>query len=431
MRRFFAFLTALLFVFLIPSCGSAQVGEDTTEVTEPPFPDLTVCGVDISEFSIVYSSTAEFEARELASQLADHISDSFGVQLPVTDDSGEAPKHSIFIGRSKHVSDTLRVSAITLEGYKLNQANSMLYTGEGHLWVICSGPYNSKAAVNRLISDITPDDGKSLNIDYSTGVNVICEELGEEMRIMSYNVQTGNASKVTPRVANVVKNITDFDADIIGTQEVNYIWLDELKKLGFFDTYTRVGEAREGDKQSAGNEYSCIFFKTDKFNLIDSGTYWLSETPDKISKLIDCDYYRIMTFALLERKSDGVRFLHVNTHLEWDHGTVETNLMQVDIMLELTDELLKKHGDMPVFFTGDFNVKPTTKGYARMLEWGCDDARTVADSTSKSDTHSGGSIIDYCFVSKDDFAVTSFRVGKGYAGSDHYPVFVRSHLIKK
>ncbi|MBQ7011729.1 MAG: endonuclease/exonuclease/phosphatase family protein [Clostridia bacterium] len=431
MKRLLILLVAVTSVFLLFSCGVSQMGEDTTEVTEPTFPVLTICGVDISEFTIVYESSSLNGEKELAASLSEHIFDNYGVRLSVIGDNGASAKHMILIGKCKHVSDTLRVSAITLEGYKLNPANSMLYTAEGHLWVICSGPYNSKAAVSRLISDITPDNGKSLNIDYSTGVNVVCEELGEEMRIMSYNVQTGTASKVTPRVANVVKNITDFDADIIGTQEVNYIWLDELQKLGFFDTYTRVGEAREGDKQAAGNEYSCIFFKTDKFNLIDSGTYWLSETPEEISKLTDCDYYRIMTFALLERKSDGVRFLHVNTHLEWDHGTVETNLMQVDIMLELTDELLKKHGDMPVFFTGDFNTKPTTKGYARMLEWGCDDARTVADSTSKSDTHSGGSIIDYCFVSKDDFVVTSFRVGKGYAGSDHYPVFVRSHLIKK
>ena len=338
MKRSFVFLLALLFLFLIPSCGSEQVVEDTTAVTEPPFPTLTICGVDISEFSIVYPSTAEFGAHELASQLADHISGSFGVQLPVTDDNGAAPKHSIFIGRSKHVSESLRVSAIILEGYKLNQANSMLYTAEGHLWVICDGTFNSKSAVNRLISDMTTKvDEKALNIDYSEGVNVVSEDLGEEMRIMSYNIQTGNASKVTPRVASVVKHITDFDADVIGTQEVNYIWLDELQKIGFFDTYTRVGEAREGDKRAAGNESSCIFFKTDKFNLIDSGTYWLSETPEQISKLADCDYYRIMTFALLERKSDGVRFLHVNTHLEWDHGTVETNLMQNNIMLELTE----------------------------------------------------------------------------------------------
>ena len=325
----------------------------------------------------------------------------------------------------------MRVSAVTLETYKLDLSTGMLYSAEGQLWVICSGIYNTKAAVQHLVADIELPEGKeSLDLDYSSGLAVATDELREELKIMSYNVQTGNASKVTPRVPLVINHIKNFDADVIGTQEINYIWLEELEKKGFLDTYTRIGEAREGDKRAAGNEYSCIFYKTDKFNLIDSGTYWLSDTPEEISKLADCDYYRVMTFAVLERKSDGFKFLHVNSHLEWDHGAVETNRIQTDIMLGLADRLLQKHGDMPVYYTGDFNVEPTSKGYARMLEKGNEDARSVADATTQSYTYSSGKILDYCFVSKGDFAVSSFKVGRGYTGSDHYPVFVILHPFK-
>ena len=74
-------------------------------------------------------------------------------------------------------------------------------------------------------------------------------------------------------------------------------------------------------------EYSAIFYRTDKFDLIESGTKWLSPTPDE-----PCSYYvykdpdtgvtyranfpRIMTYAVLERKTDGARFIYVNTHLD-------------------------------------------------------------------------------------------------------------------
>ncbi|MBE6641220.1 MAG: hypothetical protein E7619_06505 [Ruminococcaceae bacterium] len=434
MKRIFCTLLLALLVVIFSSCtddsgfeGAVTSGTDDTSSAS----SLSICGVDISEFSIVYKSGCENGEDEHAARVAEHIKDYFGVDLPVNDDTAPKAAHEILIGRSKHVDSDMRASAILLDNYKLDHANSMLFTVSGHLWVVCDTLHNTEIAVNRLISEITPKaEGDSVMINYSKGLNVSSDTLGEELRIMSYNVQTGTAEKVIPRVSKVKKHITDFGADIIGTQEINYIWLEELEKQGFFDIYTRVGEARQGDMKTAGNEYSCIFFKTDKFDLIDSGTYWLSDTPDSVSKLSDCDYYRIMTFALLERKSDGLRFLHVNTHLEWDHGAVKTNLLQTNIMLELTDELLKNHGDVPVFFTGDFNVGPETEGYARMLEWGNEDSREIAINSSKTSTFSGGSIIDFCFVSKGDFLVNSFSVGNKYEGSDHYPVFVKLYVNK-
>jgi len=430
-RRLFSNIAIFFLICIISSCGLSQISNSEDDVTTSPYPTLSISGVDISEFSIVYAKSCLNDEDELALLLANHIMDNFGVQLQVCDDSGDASKHMIHIGRTGHLSESMRVSAISLPGYKVNHANSMLYTAEGHLWVICNGQFNTKAAINKLITDITPTADAAVNIDYSAGLNVQVEELGEEMRVMSYNVQTGNANSITSRVANVRKNIINYDADIVGAQEVNYIWLEELNKLGFFETYTRIGEAREGEKRAAGNEYSCIFYKTDKFNLIDSGTYWLSDTPERISKLPDCDYYRVMTYGVFERKSDGVKFIHVNTHLEWNHGEVKTNLLQINVLLDLTDSLLAKHGDLPVFFTGDFNEQPTSEGYARMLEWGTNDARNIAESSTTNKTFSGGTIIDYCFVSEDDFAVTSFKITKGNSGSDHYPVYVRFHLINK
>ena len=137
----------------------------------------------------------------------------------------------------------------------------------------------------------------------------------EPLKVMSYNVYTSSPDR--SRVKKVVANIESFDPDIIGVQEFNYSWSVILDMVSdFYDIYDMVGEPRlEPSDKSNNNEYSAIFYKKDKFNLIETDTYWLSNTPDKISKFEDTQYYRIMTYAVLERKSDGAKFTHFNTHL--------------------------------------------------------------------------------------------------------------------
>lgn len=255
----------------------------------------------------------------------------------------------------------------------------------------------------------------------------------KELKVMSFNMQT-NAATVHERAPLAVDCIEDFDADVIGAQEINCFWLDELETLGFFDTYAMVGKARQGDAETASNEYSCIFYKKDVFTLVDSGTFWLSDRPETISKYDGSEYYRIMSYAFLERKEDGAYFLSVNTHLEWNHEEGQINLDQTETLLYLTDTLLEE--DIPVIFTGDFNEPPTASGYAEMLAWGCEDARSVAKESSDActffdgyrgemtDFDSEGTILDYCFVTEGDFDVLSFSVDTDCEASDHFPVLV-------
>jgi len=253
------------------------------------------------------------------------------------------------------------------------------------------------------------------------------------MKVMSYNVQTGNEEAIGARAPKVIATINSFSPDVLGTQELNAYWIAEMEAHGFLDTYTMVGEPRaEADSNVASNEYSAIFFKTDTFNLIDSGTYWLSETPYEISRLDSCDYNRIMTYAVLERKSDGYKFLHVNTHLEWAHDNVDTNLLQTEIMLSLTDDVLYENGSMPVFFTGDFNADKYSDGYSTVLGWGFSDTREEAAHSSDAPTWpEGPSYIDFCFVSDGDFVTDTFSVGTDCEGSDHNPLFIELQPIHK
>ena len=237
------------------------------------------------------------------------------------------------------------------------------------------------------------------------------------MKIMSYNVQTGTPKP--SRAAAMINNILDFDADIVGAQEVNTKWLYIFKGVDLFKTYGFVGLPRMSlDDLSNGNEYSPILYKKSKFNVLYSGTLWLSETPNKISKIEGTAYTRIMTYAVFERKEDKKKFLHVNTHVDYNDCV---NPTQVKILLDLTKEL---GFDLPTFYTGDFNMFDDGPGYAQMTAEN-DDARLIAKE--KTENSKLSRYIDFVFTSKNDFTVDRFDVFTR-EGSDHDPLFVEMEL---
>ena len=134
--------------------------------------------------------------------------------------------------------------------------------------------------------------------------------------LMSYNIL---CDKPKPeRIERLIATVKKYNADTIGMQEVTPYWLSFLKPA--LDNYICVGLGRDGEDKG---EHSCIFYNKDKFNLISTETKWLSDTPDEVSKLENSDYIRIVTFAVLERKADGKRFVHANTHLDFAKVAVD------------------------------------------------------------------------------------------------------------
>ena len=126
-----------------------------------------------------------------------------------------------------------------------------------------------------------------------------------------------------------------------------------------------------------------------------------------------------MTYAVLERKSDGARFIHVNTHLATDAASRHK---QIEVLLAMAGTILEKYGDLPIYFTGDFNMTKVDAGYASMLNWMLEDTRYMIEPVNELPT-CGKYIIDFCFVSKGDFTVQKFDVGYGLEGSDHNLVY--------
>ena len=139
-----------------------------------------------------------------------------------------------------------------------------------------------------------------------------------------------------------------------------------------------------------------------------------------------------MTYAVLERISDGVKFVHVNTHL---NSTPELNLRQMEILVSLVNEkIYSKYGKVPTYYTGDFNASPISEaedGYKYLISTGTENSRYVAEVTSEENTIKNGGMIDHCIVTKGDFAVTFFDVGDEKPDADtsnHFPIYIKMYI---
>ena len=262
----------------------------------------------------------------------------------------------------------------------------------------------------------------------------IPEKEADATRIMSFNVRCKDdpEGSIDNRSQLCVEVINQYAPDSFGVQEATPKWLRIFDdKVG--DRYARVGESR--DFFGPFSEYNCVYYLKDKYNLLDSGTFWLSETPyKKYSVSYDSACRRIASWAVLEDKTTGEVYTHINTHL--DHVLESTRDAQCKVLLA---EMAKLQTQGTVVITGDFNTYSDGDVYASMTA-GADDAAVTADLAveagityhnygKKADEGQGA--IDFIFVTKDT-PVDTYKVIKdtvqGMYPSDHYPIIVDIHI---
>ncbi len=158
------------------------------------------------------------------------------------------------------------------------------------------------------------------------------------------------------RKDSVARYILNKDFDVIGLQEVLHNQLTDLKER--LPQYTAVGVGRE-DGMTKG-EYAPIFFRSDKFTLLDSNTIWLSQYPDSAGFIgWDGACTRIATWVKLKDNTTGKIFMAVNTH--FDHVGVEARKNSALLIIEKIKEIV---GDKPAILTGDFNVNDRSEAYS-------------------------------------------------------------------
>ncbi|MFQ8805108.1 MAG: endonuclease/exonuclease/phosphatase family protein [Alistipes indistinctus] len=161
------------------------------------------------------------------------------------------------------------------------------------------------------------------------------------------------------RCQRIAALIRFHDYDIIGMQEVRPEQMADLRTA--LPEFTAVGTGREGINQG---EHSPVFFRTDRFALLDSGTFWLSETPEKVSRGWDADYNRICSWVKLRDRQSKKEFFYFNTHL--DHMGPVARHEGAELICRRIASLA---GDKyPVFCTGDFNAEPKDEPIKVMLQ---------------------------------------------------------------
>ncbi|WP_367871253.1 endonuclease/exonuclease/phosphatase family protein [Luteolibacter sp. Populi] len=167
------------------------------------------------------------------------------------------------------------------------------------------------------------------------------------------DVKSGNSWKQrAPIIANLIRF---HDFDILGTQEGQPHQMEEL--CGLLPEYGCSKHGRD-DGKSAG-EHAGIYFKKDKYELLEDGFFWISEHPDQAAPGWDAMFPRICGWAKLKRKADAKEVFFFTLHM--DHRGAVSRIQGASVVLKKIDEIA---GQNPAYLTGDFNSDQNSEGYA-------------------------------------------------------------------
>lgn len=288
----------------------------------------------------------------------------------------------------------------------------------------------------------------------------------QELVVASYNIRNDNSGDAkrgngwAQRCPIICDQIEWNNVDIFGAQEVKRNQIDDM--LRELEGYAFVGVGRDDGKDKG--EFSPVFYKTDRFKLLDQGTFWISETPEKIGvKGWDAALPRICSYARLQDKVTKKKFWFFNLHM--DHIGVEARKEGAKLIARKITEMC---GNEPAMVSGDFNVDQNNEAYKTIVSQG-----VLTDSYEKSAKRyiQNGTFnsfnpnlytksrIDHIFVTKqvnvshyavltDGYWTENTMPAKSIKGeaapkeisfqkyvhrcpSDHYPVMIRVTLNKK
>ena len=249
----------------------------------------------------------------------------------------------------------------------------------------------------------------------------------EGLKVMSYNIRYGSAEDGTNswkyRWPATVEMLNEVKPDVFGVQEALDFQVEFVSEM--VRDYKGYGVGREDGKHDG--EHMAIFWNKKTVKMMKSGTFWLSETPEKPSMGWDAACYRTATWALMKDKKTGKKFYFVNTHLDHEGEEAQKNGLKliVDRIASINPE------GYPMVLTGDFNIIPENPGLVD-LDKIMTSTRKIAKKTDSKGTFNGwrkdrqGPVIDYIYVSGFSEVSEYETITKEFAKkpfiSDHYPI---------
>ena len=259
----------------------------------------------------------------------------------------------------------------------------------------------------------------------------------QDLYVGTYNIRYKNKDdsikgNVWTKRCQVMCDQINFESpDVLGMQEVLVGQLHDFQRL--LDNYSYIGVGRDDGKEAG--EYAAIFYKNDRVKLLDSGNFWLNETPDVPKLGWDAACIRICTWGNFKDLRTKKKFYFFNLHM--DHVGVVARREAAKLVVSRIKEMAQ---DAPVVLTGDFNVDQTDEIYGIFAHSGIlkDSYENARIRFAENGTFNSFKVetktdsrIDHVFVSPS-FKVEAYGLrtdsywAKGRRNlSDHYPVFVK------
>lgn len=389
--------------------------------TQPPEVALTLD----STYSIVISAEADEITQKTADMVAKTLKEKAGAELTVITDAEEATGGELVLGHTNRAESTAAAG-----GYSVFVSEDSLHVDAGDSTTL----YFAAEAVLEtwLTEDFGLSQAGSVTLPESRVADLNGLSLRSEntLKIMTQNMRGGDdpdGNSVTKRFARFKLMLAEYQPDVIGTQEHTTNWSKriqkELKSDETLSNYDMVGVGTGGETH--------ILYRTDKFELLDSGVFWLSNTPDvpSVAEGVSSSFKRTCTWALLKDRETGFTFMAANTHL--DHTSEILRVRQITILMNYMAE---KIGDYPYFFTGDLNSTANWDTHT-IVSASLTDSRTdawVDRSTVSNSYHGyreggwGDYVIDFVFHDEKSTPISYEILSKQYDGfvSDHYAVMV-------
>ena len=255
-----------------------------------------------------------------------------------------------------------------------------------------------------------------------------CTDYKEKINIMTYNIRLNtdadSINKWDNRKEGIVSLIKEEDVDILGIQEGLPSQIEYLSKQ--LDDYSMIGEGRDGGNNG---EYSAIYYKSKKMNLIETETFWLSETPEIPSIGWDASINRITTLGLFKMVNSSMDVLVYNSH--FDHlGKIAREKSAVLILNHIKEN---NYQNMPLIVMGDFNANPDDLPI-ELLSEELNDSFKILPIENPVGTYNGFDLnsnlldrIDYIFTK--NIKITNYKhldrkLSSGLWPSDHLPILI-------
>lgn len=254
----------------------------------------------------------------------------------------------------------------------------------------------------------------------------------EILYVSSYNTAAPwgnliNGTYTSRRACLFAQQINDSLPDSLGVQEINSDWVKKMKE--FLPQYEYYGVKRGGDSSEDTSEMSGIFYLKNKFELLESDTFWISHTPEKESRFDGAGCNRVCSYVILKNKATGIVYAHLNTHL--DNVSVEAQTLGGELICEKASDITEKYGDIAIVITGDFNQYSDGAACTVVLNNGFVNASMAMENGDDTVTYNDwgeiktGKPIDFIFVNNgfevQDYTVAVNSTVETYI-SDHYMI---------